>query len=269
MTAILALGGGGFTCKPGDPALDRLVLEITGKAEPRILFVPTAGGDASDQIAAFHATFGRGPGRPEHLSLFRRSGSSRTVREIVLDQDVIYVGGGSLRNMLAIWRAHGLDDVLVEAYARGIVMAGLSAGAMCWFAGGVTKSAGAAEPITGLGLLPDSMSVHADGEPERLPVWLDAVQTGTLPGGWAVDDGVGLLFEDGRLERVVSARPGAGALRVDAVGGELVRNRVVGELLDAPRSPAGARPVSAKATDAILELRAVRELRSGQQRRDH
>jgi peptidase E len=263
VTALLALGGGGFTCKPGDPPLDDLILDLSDKAEPRILFLPTAGGDATAQIQSFYATYGNRPCRAEHLSLFRLEDSLRSLRDIVLDQDIIYVGGGSMRNLLAIWGAHGLDTLLIEAYRRGVVMAGLSAGAMCWFEGGITRSSGPPEPFKGLGLLKDSLSVHADGDPLRLPVFLHAVENGLLPGGWAVDDGAGLLFQDGKLERIVSARPGAGVVRADAVGGELVRNRIAGELLETkPR-------VSAKVDDVIRELRAVRELRASHQRRDH
>ena len=102
---------------------------------------------------------------------------------------------------------------------------------MCWFEGGITCSSGPPEPIAGLGLLEGSLTVHADGEPERLPVWLASVRDGSLPGGWALDDGVGLLFRGRRLERVVSSRPGAGAQRVDLVAGELVRHRLTPELL--------------------------------------
>lgn len=262
MTTLLALGGGGFTCKPGDPPLDNLILELAEAREPRILFLPTAGGDAGDQIASFYATFGDRHCRAEHLSLFRLEDSLRSLREIVLDQDVIYVGGGSMRNLLAIWAAHGLDALLLEAYRSGVTLAGLSAGAMCWFAGGVTRSSGAPEPIEGLGLLEYSLSVHADGDPQRLPVWLDAVEHGILPGGWAVDDGAGLVFENGQMTRIVSARPGAGVVRADAVGGELVRTRVAGELLEPERRTA------AKVDDVIRELRAVRELRATHQRRN-
>lgn len=262
MTTLIALGGGGFTCKPGDPPLDDLILQASGAREPRILFLPTAGGDAGDQIASFHATFGARHCRAEHLSLFRLEDSPRSLREIVLDQDVVYVGGGSMRNLLAIWAAHGLDSLLLDAYRSGVALAGLSAGAMCWFAGGVTRSSGVPEPIEGLGLLDHSLSVHADGDPQRLPVWLDAVRSGVLPGGWAVDDGAGLVFENGRLTRIVSARPGAGAVRADAVGGELVRNRVAGDLLEPGQRTA------AKVDDVIRELRAVRALRATHQRRN-
>lgn len=243
------MGGGGFTMEPDNPALDDFALSLTETREPCVLFLPTASGDPAAQIQAFHNRYGGRACHAEHLSLFRLHGSTRTLREVLAGQDLIYVGGGSMRNLLAIWKAHALDELLLEAWERGVVLCGLSAGAMCWFDGGITKSAGPPEPIAGLGLLPGSFSVHADGEPERLPVWLDAVRTGALPGGWAADDGVGLLWRGTELERIVSSRPAATALRVDAVGGELVRRRVQPDLLEAPP----AREVS----DDIRELRDV------------
>jgi dipeptidase E len=267
---LVALGGGGFTMEPDNPALDDFVLELAARRArtaapgdrphadpaPRILFLPTASGDPTGQINAFRARFG---GRSDcvaaHLSLFKLHDSTRTLEEVVREQDVIYAGGGSMRNLLAIWRAHDLDRLLVEAWERGTVLAGISAGAMCWFEGGVTKSSGPPEPIAGLGVLPGSLSVHADGEPERLPVWLDAVRRGALPGGWAADDGCALLFRGRTLERAVSSRPGASALRIDAVDGELVRQRINAELL-------GARGLSAGTpSDDVLELREVQRLR--------
>ena len=252
---ILAMGGGGFTMEPDNPVLDDFVLSLPAAREPRILFLPTASGDPAAQIAAFHDRFGDRACTPSHLSLFRLHGMRRPLREIVLEQDVIYIGGGSMRNLLAIWRAHGLDALLAEAWERGIVLAGLSAGAMCWFEGGITRSSGPPETIAALGLLPGSLSVHADGEPERLPAYLESERTGALPVCWAADDGVGLLFRDTGCERAVSSRPGAGAVRVDAVDGELVRTRVEPELLGA--SPSGL-PL---AGDDVDELRALRRLR--------
>jgi dipeptidase E len=249
---ILAMGGGGFTSAAGDPVLDELVLELSGRREPRVLLLPTASGDPAEQIAAFHSTYGKRCLQATVLSLFRRGNDPRSLREIVMAHDVVYVGGGSMRNLLAIWGAHGLDHILHEAWESGVVLAGLSAGAMCWFTGGVTKSFGPPEAIAGLGFLPGSLSVHADGEPERLPIYLEAVRSGELPGGWAADDGVGLVFRGTELERVVTARPGTWALRVDAVGGELVRNRMVPELLGG--GPLGLRVLP----DDIRELRRQR-----------
>jgi dipeptidase E len=155
-----------------------------------------------------------------------------------------------------VWRAHGLDELLVQAWRGGTVLAGLSAGAMCWFDAGVTRSSGPAEALPGLGLLEGSLTVHADGEPERLPVWLAGVREGSLPGGWALDDGVGLVFEGLRMARAVSSRPGAGAQRVDQVAGELVRRPLAVELLDAvPHASLGA------TDEDVRELRRVRQVR--------
>jgi peptidase E len=260
---IFAMGGGGFTMEPSNPLLDDFVLSLAPARtsartrEPRILFLPTASGDTTAQIAAFHARFADRHCVAEHLSLFRLHELRRPLQEIVLSQDVLYVGGGSMRNLLAIWRAHDLDRLLISAWREGIVLAGISAGAMCWFEGGITRSSGQPEPLAGLGLLEGSLTVHADGEPERLPVWLAAVRDGALPGGWSLDDGVGLLFAGTRLQRIVSSRPGASAQRVDQVAGELVRNRLQPELLGAT-DPAAAPPSIA---EDVQELRRVQRLR--------
>jgi len=252
------MGGGGFTMEPTNPLLDDFVLGLARAPEPRVLFLPTASGDTTGQINAFKARFADRMCVAEHLSLFRLRESRRPLEETVLGADIIYVGGGSMRNMLAIWRAHDLDRLLVEAWRSGTVLAGLSAGAMCWFEGGITRSSGPPEPIAGLGLLKGSLTVHADGEPERLPVWLAAVRDGSLPGGWALDDGVGLLFAGMQLQRVVSSRPGAGAQRIDAIAGELVRNRLEPDLLGgAARSALGG------VDEAVEELRRVHRMRRG------
>ncbi|HEV7936760.1 MAG TPA: peptidase E [Solirubrobacteraceae bacterium] len=253
---ILAMGGGGFTMEPANPLLDDYVLTLTQAKEPRVLFLPTASGDTTTQINAFYARFGGRACVPTHVSLFRLGDLERPLAEIVLEQDIVYVGGGSMRNLLAIWSAHGLDELLIQAWRQGTVLAGISAGAMCWFEGGVTRSRGTPEPMPGLGLLEGSLTVHADGEPERLPVWLKSVREGVLPGGWAADDGVGLLFREQRLARVVSSRPGAGAQRVDAIAGELVRHRLEPELLGSDEPV-----IQPLLDDDVRELRQVQRLR--------
>jgi peptidase E len=255
---VFAMGGGGFAMEPTNPLLDDFVLGLARAKVPRILFLPTASGDTNAQINAFKARFADRMCVPEHLSLFRLREARRSLRETVLNQEIIYVGGGSMRNLLAIWQAHGLDRLLLEAWRRGTVLAGLSAGAMCWFEGGVTCSSGRPGPIEGLGLLEGSLTVHADGEPERLPAWLAAVRDGILLGGWALDDGVGLLFRGRRPTRLVSSRPGAAALRVDAIAGELVRHRLEPELLGGgDEGPLGG------VDEAVQELRRVRLMRQG------
>jgi peptidase E len=248
LSTILAMGGGGFTMEPVGGALDELVLGLARRAVPRICFLPTASGDPTEQITRFHAAFGDRPCQPVHLSLFRLGRHPVDLRAFVLAQDIIYVGGGSMRNMLAIWRAHGLDHILREAWAKGVVLAGLSAGAMCWFEGGITTSGGASAPVGGLGLLPGSMSVHLDGEPDRRRPYLDAVASGALPPGYAADDGVALLWEGRELRRVVGSRRGLHCLRVEA-----------DDVTEVPVEPLAARPEVLRSLDAdVRELRSLR-----------
>ncbi|MEA2176973.1 MAG: hypothetical protein QOG77_270 [Solirubrobacteraceae bacterium] len=242
------MGGGGFTMEPVGGALDEFVLGLSRSPFPKICFLPTASGDPSEQIARFHAAFAGRPCEPAHLSLFRLGAHPVDLRSHLLAQDIVYVGGGSMRNMLAIWRAHGLDEILRECWEQGTVLAGLSAGAMCWFEGGITKSSGAAAPVAGLGLLPGSLSVHLDGEPDRRRPYLDAVASGALPAGYAADDGVALLWEDRELRRVVGSRAGLHCIRVEPDG-----------VSDVPVETLASRPQVVRSLDAdVREMRSLR-----------
>ncbi|HTU28175.1 MAG TPA: peptidase E [Solirubrobacteraceae bacterium] len=249
------MGGGGFTMQERSEALDRLVLELTGREVPRICFLPTASGDPREQTTRFYERFSAWPCEPSVLSLFHLGRDRLDPREHLLAQDAIYVGGGSMRNMLAVWREHGVDEVMRAAWERGILLAGLSAGAMCWFEGGITMSGGAAAPAAGLGLLPGSLSVHLDGEPERRPVFLSAVGRGRLVAGWAADDSAALLFRGTVLERCVASRPGARVVFVSPDGsGGAVERRIEVEMLE------GAANGGALGAEAygVSEMRALR-----------
>ena len=177
------MGGGGFTMEPENPALDDYVLGLAGVPMPRICLLPTASGDGEAQIRQFHATFGARACEAIHISLFRLGRRPIPLRETLLAQDIVYVGGGSMLGLLAVWRALGLDHILRECWESGVVLAGLSAGAMCWFEWGITTSMGSPAASPGLGFLPGSLSVHADGEPARLPVCRASVAAGTIRTG--------------------------------------------------------------------------------------
>jgi dipeptidase E len=241
------MGGGGFTADPADPALDELVLELTGRPRPRVCLLPTAGGDSEHQIRRYHEAYGDRLCEPTHISLFRLGRKPVPLREHLLAQDAIYVGGGSMVNLLAIWKAQGIDRILREAWEDGIVLAGLSAGSMCWFEWGVTTSSGHAAPAPGLGFLPGSNSVHHDSERARRPVYLEAVRSGAIPPGHAVDDGAALIFRGTRLQEVVTARPHARAYTVDPAGEQPLPARAIS------RTPAIESP-----TPAVAELRRLR-----------
>ena len=260
------MGGGGFSTHPPDPALDDFVLGLAqGRREPRICLLPTAGGDAQEQIVRFQAAFDDRACVASHLSLFRLGRRPVSLREHLLGQDIIYVGGGSMLNMLAIWRAHELDVVMREAWEAGVVLCGLSAGSMCWFEGGITTSTGRPAPAAGLGFLRGSNSVHYGSEPNRRPAFLAAVREGALPDGWGIDDGVGLLFEGTELTDVVSARPRAGAVRV-------AREKDEPGVSETPvahrRLPDGPRPGLTPPTE-LAELRRMRDARPTANRLGH
>lgn len=215
---IVALGGGGFSMEPENPLLDDFILRLTGKARPRVCFVPTASGDAAGYVQRFDAAFPADRAEASCLTLFPRTIAD--LRAFVLSQDVLYVGGGNTANMLAVWRVHGLDRVLREAWDAGVILCGVSAGALCWFEGGSTDSfgSGVAPLHDGLGFLPGSVCPHYDGEPERRPTYPQFVAAG-LPDGYGLDDGAGLHFVGTELVEAISSRPEARAYRVEQKDG--------------------------------------------------
>ncbi len=257
---IFAMGGGGFTMEPSNPLLDDYVLSLARHQPNR--------GSCSCRPPRATRPRRSTPSRPasptarcvaEHLSLFRLRETTRSLRETVPSRTSSTSAAARCATCSRIWRAHELDELLVEAWRSGTVLAGLSAGAMCWFQRGRHALQRAARgDRRASACSTGSLTVHADGEPERLPVWLAGVRDGTLPGGWALDDGVGLLFRGSALDRVVSSRPGAGAQRVDAIAGELVRTRLEPELLgDGPSSALGGHD------EAVQEMRRVHRMRRG------
>src|SRR3954471_1394803 len=220
---IVAFGGGGFSMEAGNRLLDEYVLALTRKPRPRVCFLPTASGDADHYVVRFYQHFGA-KAQASHLSLFRRERGCRLDPvSHLLDQDLIYVGGGSVISMLGVWRAHRLDTVLREAWHRGIVLCGLSAGSVCWSAEGLSAFHGEPAAVEGRGLLPWSNAVHYDGEPTRRADYHEALRAGMQP-GYAASDGAALHFEGTELARVVASRRKAKAFRVerDKCSGEIV-----------------------------------------------
>jgi peptidase E len=215
---VLATSGGyvsagrdWFDVKPG--ALLEFALALTGKQTPRLCYVGTATGDS---LVGTHMFYGAFAGRTDvvasHLSLFTMPNVADAAAHL-LAQDVIWVGGGSVANLLAVWRTHGLDRAFADAWDAGVVLAGVSAGSLCWHVGGTTDSFGPdLRPVTdGLALLPYGNGVHYDSEEQRRPLLHKLVGDGTLPRSYATDDGVGLLYEEIELAEVVRERDGEAA----------------------------------------------------------
>jgi dipeptidase E len=261
MTAVprvLAIGGGGFTSSTRDLPLDLWAAELTGRDRPRICLLPTASGDPDAQIERFYSTFRDLGGQLSHLSLFRLGSWPVSLRRHLLGQDLIYVGGGSLVNLLALWQAHGLDEVMGEAWRAGVVLCGVSAGAMCWFQTGISRSHGGPRAVPGLGLLPGSLTVHHDSDPGRALVYREQLDEG-MPAGFGIDDGVGVLFEGIRPVRAATAREGAGARRLTLTSGRLHEHALDVELLESAGGAGGP-------GEPVDELRELRHRRSREQR---
>lgn len=204
---IIAMGGGSFTVEADGLRLERYVLAQTRKRNPRVCFLGTATGDADVYVAKFYAAFSKLPCRPTHLPLFARTPD---LRKVLLSQDVIYVGGGNTKSMLAVWREWGIPALLREAWRRGIVLTGVSAGAICWFRAGVSDSwAGHLAALPCLGLLSGACCPHYDSEAERRPSVHRLVVAGEIATSLALDDGAAAHFVGRKLLRIVSARPHA------------------------------------------------------------
>lgn len=214
MSQIYVIGGGGFSMEPGNLALDKELLALSGKPKPKVCFVSTASFDSSDYIDRFYRAFLTLDCEPSHLTV--KIPNVTNVRDHVMAQDILYVGGGDALNLFDQWQKTRFDLVIKEAYEAGIVLAGVSAGAFCWFEAGMTDSApGQFAPVKGLGLLGGSLCVHYDSEPERKIAYQRFMLRGLIPPGMALDDGVALHYRDGALVRAVSSRPEARAYRVE------------------------------------------------------
>jgi dipeptidase E len=234
---ILALGGHDFDRRIGNGALCDLIVELAESPRPRICLLPTASGDAEEQIARFRRTFAERDCVPEVISLFRLGENPVDLRKALLGQDVIYAGGGSMINLAAIWRAHRLDEILRECWRDGILICGQSAGAMIWFQGGITSSQGEPDVAAGLGILPGSACVHYLTEPVRRRRFLRAIASGELDSGLGLEDQTGALFEDTEMVKTFSARDGAEVWEARLDGGGVVETKLPSRRLEDDRPP--------------------------------
>lgn len=222
---IVATSGGvvpGTRTKWSVGPLTRYAVDLAGVAgrAPRVCFLATACGDAPAVVRDFYDLAQEAGFHGSHLSLFAMPNVA-DIREHLLAQDVIWVWGGSVAGLLAMWELHGVGDVMREAWEAGVVLTGVSAGSICWHRGGTTDSFGPdLRPITnGLGLVPWSNGVHYDSEEQRRPLFQELIAAGTLPTGYATDDGVGLHYRGTELVEALTEEPGKAAYLVERAGG--------------------------------------------------
>jgi peptidase E len=190
----------------------RYAFELAGKpSQPRLCFISTGTGDKQASIDAFYAAFATSDVTASHLALFDKP-NVPNITAYLYEQDVIWIDRGSVVNLLAVWRAHGVDKVLHDCWQRGVVLGGESAGSLCWFSGGTTDSFGEVQPLAdGLGFLPFANAVHYDDRRNR---FRECVTDGTLPDGYATDAGAGLHFAGTDLVAAISDRKNAGAYKI-------------------------------------------------------
>ncbi|MBC7812992.1 MAG: peptidase E [Burkholderiales bacterium] len=217
MGHIIAMGGGGFSMEPDNPALDQYVIQQSGKAAPKVCFLAQASSESLEYTVNFYRAFNRLGCSASHLSLFKPH--TADIAGFLGEQDIIYVGGGNTKSMLALWREWGLDVTLKQLNENGTLLAGISAGAICWFTQGLTDSIfGQLIALPCLGYLPFSATPHYDGEPGRRPAFQARVGSGELMAGYAFDDCAAGHFVDGALVECVSSRPNTKGYFVEKQG---------------------------------------------------
>jgi peptidase E len=217
--------------EPDNPLLDDFILSLATRKPARICFLPTASADSAFYLVKFYRAFS-GRAIPTDLTIFesaslpRRPAHTSELASFVAEQDIIYVGGGNTANLLSLWRVHGLDRILHQAWRRGAILCGVSAGMICWFRDGLTDSYGGLAVLgDGLGFIDASACPHYDGEKERRPAYRKAIKEGLLH-GYAADDGAALRFRGTQLSEVVASRPGASVYRVELVKGRVRETRL-------------------------------------------
>ena len=191
---IIAIGGGGFGRSPGEGVIEKYILGQSDKEKPNVCFIPTATGDNEAYKVNYYSTFSKLNCSPVHLDFFKRTPD---LKELIKHQDIIFVGGGNTKSMLAVWKDWGLDLILKEAYERGVIMCGVSAGAICWFEEGVTDSwSEELKVMDCLGFVKGVCCPHYDEEPQRRPSLSKFLKDGVVQSCHAVDGGCALHIEN-------------------------------------------------------------------------
>jgi peptidase E len=206
-TQIIALGGGGFSDE-NNTLLDDYILSQASTRKPKVCFLPTASGDSENYVVKFYLRFLSRGAKVSYLSVFNSSGV-KDLEGFLMSQDIIYVGGGNSLNLLALWREHGIDTILKEAYTNGTILAGASAGMVCWYREFLTDSyiGNMLKPYyKGLNIISESCCPHYD-DPRRITEYRGCIKNGTLSSGIGVDGCVGVHYIDGQIKRVVSSVP--------------------------------------------------------------
>jgi dipeptidase E len=226
---IIPIGGGGFYRDPENLELEKYVIRQSGAENARVCFIPTASGEPDHYVSSFYSTFLKLGCKPAVLTFFKRTPE---LRSFLLNQDVIYVGGGNTKSMIAVWRDWGVIELLREAWQSGIVLTGVSAGAICWFEQGLTDSfSDGLRPLDCLGFLPGSCCPHFDGEAQRRPSFHKLLASGEIAAGVAIEDWTGVHFIGSEIHKVITSKRGARAYTMRAVHSSVQEVALTAEVL--------------------------------------
>ena len=198
---IIAIGGGGFGRNPNHRKIEKYILDLTGKEKPNVVFFPTASAENQAYIIQFYKCFTKMSCEPSHVTFFQRT---PRLDSIINKADVIYVGGGNTKSMLAVWQEWKMDKLLLKAYNNGKILCGVSAGAICWFEQGITDSwASNLNVMDCLGFLPEMACPHYQEEKDRRPDVHKMLKQGKCGPGWAIDGGAAIHFNNGKYYKSI------------------------------------------------------------------
>ena len=194
MKQIIAIGGGGFGRNPNQRIIEKYIIDQSNESRPNVLFIPTASAEDKSYTVNFYSCFNGLDCNPSHLNFFQRT---PRIEGLINKADIIYVGGGNTKSMLAVWKEWKLDKLLIKAYNKGTVLAGVSAGAICWFDTGITDSwASNLNYIDCMGILSGSCCPHYDSEKDRRPSVHKFIEQEKLKSVYAIEDGAAIHFVD-------------------------------------------------------------------------
>ena len=199
---IIAIGGGGFGRNPNKPIIEDYIINLSSSKKPTITFFPTASAEDSGYIANYYTAFSKLNCKAQHISLFK---NTPDLKSIINDSDIIYIGGGNTKSMLAVFREWNLDKLIIDAYKEGTILAGVSAGAICWFEKGITDSwENGLRVLDCMGVLDGVCCPHYDGETNRRPSVEKFLNTKEIDSCLCIEDGAALHYENDTLKTAIS-----------------------------------------------------------------
>ena len=224
MKQIIAIGGGGFGREIKDLKIEKYIRNQSQKKEPKICFIPTATGDDKGYIDNFYKAFNSLDCKTSHIDFFKRT---IDLEKHIMDQDIIFVGGGNTKSMLAVWREWGLDKILLKAYSKGIIMSGVSAGAICWFEKGITDSWKDHQAILPcLNFVDGVCCPHYDEEPERIPFVKEILNDDLISECIAIEGFSALHLIDNKPQYSVSFGDNKNCYIVNKENSEIVHSKI-------------------------------------------